>query len=238
MAEDTAPRAPGASPDPEATLARLLTYRHIRRSVGELVRSRPHAEALPVPACEDWTVRDTVAHLVRNCRTAERALRNAPPRYSATLKRVGLHDLLAEWERSAEQVERLVGLSAPGRVGSVLVMDAVTHEYDLARAFGVPVRREHPALAESLELVLAGLHAALCWRCLPALRVEAPGAQWTAGEGPCVATVAGDRIDLLRSLSGRRTAAQIAALSWSADPAPWLPAFAWGPFVLPDEPVE
>ena len=41
-----------------------------------------------------------------------------------------------------------------------------------------------------------------------------------------------------RSLVGRRTHYQIAALDWSEEPRQWLPAFAWGPFTPPAEPIE
>ena len=236
MAEDTASRI--AALDPEAPLAHRLTYRHIRRNIAGLLAERPAGGAVRVPACPGWTVRDTVAHLVRSSRVAERALRNAPPRYQATLGRLSLPELLAEWERSGEQVELLLGRIPPGQAGSVLVMDAFTHEFDIARALEAAFPSEHPALPGSLDVVIAGFHAALCWRCLPALSVEAPGGRWTVGEGPCVATVSGERLDLYRSLAGRRTTAQIRALSWSVDPEPWLPAFAWGPFRPPGLLVE
>ncbi|MER7077740.1 hypothetical protein [Saccharopolyspora kobensis] len=61
---------------------------------------------------------------------------------------------------------------------------------------------------------------------------------WPLGGDDPVASVRAEPVDLLRSLSGRRTHAQIARLSWSADPAPWLPAFTWGPFTPPGSPVE
>jgi hypothetical protein len=59
-----------------------------------------------------------------------------------------------------------------------------------------------------------------------------------AGEGEPAGTLSGDRLDLFRSLVGRRSPAQIAALSWTCDPQPWLPAFIWGPFHPPEHPVE
>jgi hypothetical protein len=53
-----------------------------------------------------------------------------------------------------------------------------------------------------------------------------------------VVTVSGDPLELYRSLAGRRTHEQIAALTWTADPRQWLPAFEWGPFHPPRTPVE
>lgn len=237
MAEEIAYRAAGAALDP-ALLARTLAYRQIRGNIRGLVQALPAAGSARVPACEDWTVRETVAHLVRNSRVAERGLRRISPRTADTLHRLSLPELFAEWERSARQVEASLGRVPPGKAGSVLVMDAFTHEFDITHALGRSFPPEHPALPDAFEVVLAGLHGALCWRRLPALRLESPAARWTVGEGRPTATVAGEWIDLYRALTGRRTAEQIRALLWSADPGPWLPAFAWGPFRLPHTPVE
>ena len=39
--------------------------------------------------------------------------------------------------------------------------------------------------------------------------------------------------EIMRALSGRRSAAQISAYDWSVDPAPYLPALVDGPFTMP-----
>lgn len=51
-----------------------------------------------------------------------------------------------------------------------------------------------------------------------------------ADAGPPVATLEAPAFDLVRALTGRRSAAQIAAMTWSTDPTPYLPAFQFGPF--------
>jgi hypothetical protein len=44
--------------------------------------------------------------------------------------------------------------------------------------------------------------------------------------------------ELMRALSGRRSVEQIRAYDWSVDPAPYLPAFAFGPFTTRTDPLD
>jgi uncharacterized protein (TIGR03083 family) len=50
-------------------------------------------------------------------------------------------------------------------------------------------------------------------------------------EEPAMTLVA-PPFDLFRALTGRRSVAQIVKLDWPVDPAPYLPAFQFGPFTL------
>ncbi len=47
------------------------------------------------------------------------------------------------------------------------------------------------------------------------------------------ATAEAPLFELLRGLTGRRSADQIRSWSWSTDPEPYLAGFAWGPFTMP-----
>ena len=47
---------------------------------------------------------------------------------------------------------------------------------------------------------------------------------------PPVATLEASPFELMRAFTGRRSTAQIAAMSWSVDPSPFLPALQFGPF--------
>jgi uncharacterized protein (TIGR03083 family) len=51
----------------------------------------------------------------------------------------------------------------------------------------------------------------------------------TSDEAP-VGTLEASPFELMRALTGRRSAAQIAAYAWSVDPTPYLAAFQFGPF--------
>ncbi|MFG1876005.1 maleylpyruvate isomerase N-terminal domain-containing protein [Sphaerisporangium sp. NPDC049003] len=218
--------APGRERIPEA-----VAYRHVRDNLSRLLAERPDAGGVPVAACPEWTIRDVVAHLVGICARVT-GVPVEPP------SDAGLASLLTAWADLGEQVERLVAAGGARRAPT-LVMDAFTHELDVRHALGVPPPATHPAYPGALDVVVSGFSAEADRLGLPPLRVETDGVFWVTGQGgPPVATLGAPRYDLLRSLAGRRTYAQIAGLSWSQDPGPWLPAFAWGPFDPPERPAE
>jgi uncharacterized protein (TIGR03083 family) len=216
-----------------------VAYHRTRERVTALIQAHPDAVRRPVPACPDWTVGRLLTHLVENCRFAE--TNTATPELSdrpLALEELGTADLLAEWARSAAVVEQAVA-RLPGPVaGSLLLMDAFTHEFDARTALDLPLPRDHPGFPGALEAALTGFAGAVLWRGLPTLRIETEDFSRTIGKGQPEAVLRGGRVEVYRSLVGRRTHYQIAALDWSADPRPWLPAFAWGPFTPPGEPVE
>lgn len=216
-----------------------IAYHATRERVAALIRAHPDAEHWPVPACPGWTVGRLLTHLVENCRFAE--TNTAAPELSdrpLTLEATGTADLLAEWARSAEVVEEAVARLPGPAAGSLLLMDAFTHEFDLRAALDLPLPHDHPAFPGAFEVAVTGFAGAVLWRGLPTLRIDTDDFSRTIGKNRPEAIVRGSRIEVYRSLVGRRTHCQIAGLDWSTDPTPWLPAFAWGPFTPPAEPVE
>ncbi|MER7010217.1 maleylpyruvate isomerase family mycothiol-dependent enzyme [Saccharopolyspora sp. NPDC000359] len=212
-----------------------VAYRRVRENVGELLRSTRAAAELRVPACPEWTVHDLLRHLVEVARVVRGRLTGAvPAELDPGLSRA---ELLQQWAEFGGEVERVLE-QRPGGTGRQLVADAFTHELDLRCALAQPLPTEHCAYVSAFEFGIAGLDRSLREHRLPALLLEADGAKWTAGDGEPAASVRATRVDLYRSLAGRRTVAQIARLSWSAPPEPWLPAFTWGPFTPPTRPVE
>jgi len=205
-----------------------LAYRAVREHVTQLARNAPDAAGTMVPACPEWTVRDLVAHLAENCSGTLRE-----PGVGAD---AGLAELLDWWQVTGERVESLAA------AGSLqlhrLLMDAFTHELDLRVALGVPAPADHPAYPEALDVAASGLDWSISMHGLPAVGLSCEDRSWVAGPGRPVARVSGSCHHLYRSLTGRRTAAQIAALDWNADPWQWLPAFYWGPFSEPPQPTE
>jgi uncharacterized protein (TIGR03083 family) len=202
-----------------------IAYRTARRNITDLALRSPAAAGLPVPACPQWTVRDLVAHVADHC-----------------LRRVGdtvgdadeLGDLLDRWERAATKVEPQIADGSDN--ADLLLMDTFTHELDLRAALGVAAPADHPAYPWGFDVVVGGLAWSFDSQRHPAVQLVGEGASWVAGTGEPVASVHATRYELYRSLTGRRTAAQIAALQWSEDPGRWLTAFFWGPFSPPAQP--
>ena len=195
-----------------------------------------------MPACPGWNVRDTVAHLVSVCRGAEERLQPGSATRTglspAGLNALGLDSLLREWGRGGRVVEAALARSEHSHRGAVLVMDAFTHELDIRLALGNPIPADHPAFRGAFEVTVGGLSGSVMTLDLAPFRLETEAGSWTVGDGEAAVGVWGSRMDLYRTMTGRRTYRQIAHLTWSADPGPWLPAFRWGPFWPPDKPVE
>jgi len=217
-----------------------IAYQRVRRNLTDLLRYHDGARDQRVPACPDWTVRDTIAHLVEICRRTEASLAlgsAGQPALADDIGQLDLSDLLTEWERSGRRLEMSMARAEQAGQGAVMVMDAFAHEVDIRCALGAPRLRDHPACLPALEVAIRGFGGSITSYGLPALRLTTWGAAWTAGDGEPAAVVSASPLDLFRSLTGRRTHRQIEQLTWTADPAPWLPAFTWGPFLPPDQPA-
>ncbi|SFP02442.1 TIGR03083 family protein [Saccharopolyspora antimicrobica] len=186
---------------------------------------------MPVPACPGWAVPDLVRHLTEIAHLVLGKLTGRRP------PDLGGADLLRDWDEVATMLEEVLA-ERGGGTGTQLVADAVVHELDLRCALAEPLPARHPAYACAFRFGMAGMDRSIREKGLPAVTFTTGEESWLLGGDDPVASVRAEPVDLIRSLSGRRTHAQIARLSWSADPAPWLPAFTWGPFTPPGSPVE
>lgn len=194
-----------------------------------------------VPACPSWTVRQTLAHLVGV--TADLAAGNLARagRDDWTAAQVAARqdrsvaELLAEWETTLPTVAPMLA----GPVGGQPTFDALTHELDLRSALHLPLEADPAALRVALDWLVPRFGGAVERREAPALLVVADDleAAWRCGAGEPQTTLRGSGVDVLRSASGRRTRDQVAALL-DGDVEPWWPAFRWGPFSPPSEPVD
>jgi uncharacterized protein (TIGR03083 family) len=213
-----------------------VAYRQTIQSVTTLLAEHVVPEDLTVPSCPEWTVRELVGHLVGICSFAIGRMSDwaEAGRSSAGL---GVDGLVYEWNRMGEQAEHALQATG-GRRGSLMVMDAFTHELDLRYALGAALPADSPAFSRAFEVLLTGFSAAVAAHNLPAVLISVEGQEFQAGQGEPVATLSGDRYDIYRSLAGRRTLEQITQLAWSRDSHRWLPAFNWGPFNPPLHAVE
>ena len=199
--------------------------------------------ALGLPATPDWDVRQLVAHLVglnqdlvdgnvEDYAGAEWTAAQVESRAG-----VPLPDLVAEWDAVLpaflEVLADPVGHGLEDYLGISPVVDLVSHDLDLREAAAVDVvvppdvwdvigpRRQ---FLLDLQVQDAGL---------PALQLVTPeGDDWVVGSGDPVGLVRTGRLDLWRSLEGRRTRVQVRSFDWSVDPEPYLPvwpasAFDW-----------
>lgn len=233
----------GSETGPEWTpVSPREAYAHVRRNLIALLRRCDEPGQIPVPSCPGWTVRDVIAHLTGICQWSAASL--SPDRAAPAVPQVGgvdlldLKALLADWERSGDQLDILLARPEHTGKGARMMMDAFTHELDIRLAIGAPLPAAHPAYPGAFDIVTGGFSASVASRGLPALRLQTPAGSWTAGDGEPATVVRGSVTDMYRSLAGRRTHQQIRQLAWSADPERWMPAFTWGPFIPPATAVE
>lgn len=192
----------------------------------------------PVPACPQWTVRQTVAHLAGACADILAGRLEDAGSEAWTARQVEaagdrpLPDLLADWAGTGPQVAALLA-GVPKVMGQV-VMDAVSHEYDLCEALDLPL----PSSAPDGDPVLA---TAVGWVAprfvrnaekagVPPFRVEVGDRSWTYREGEPLATARWSELDAVRAVTGRLTLEQVRGLGWDGDPGPHLAAFTWAVF--------
>jgi hypothetical protein len=234
-------------PDPAGTrgserTANHVVYRVVQRNVRALLDDHPDVADRIVPACPDWRVRDLVAHLLDICEQAIELLtgRATGPVEARTVPvgRAGLPELFDRWQERGAELAPLVARSNDPRC-EMLAHDAFSHELDLRVVVQAPPPAGHPGYASLLQVPVRGFLNRVSELGLPALRIDTPGRCWASDSaGLDAAVLRAGHHDLYRSLTGRRTHHQIAMLTWSADPTPWLPAFTRGPFRPPARPVE
>jgi uncharacterized protein (TIGR03083 family) len=234
------------SADHEATVTSVTSmselataYEGGRARISRLVADLDDRQAAAiVPGCPEWRVKDVVAHVAGIC--ADILAGNiegvaTDPWTAAQVdarRPVPLARIVAEWSELGPQVETLLP-SFPPEPATQLVADLTTHEHDLRGALARPGARDSDALVIALGFVAPNFLTALADRDLPALSLRAGDSEWVADDGRPVASVSADRFELLRALTGRRSASQLRQLKWDGDPEPYLPAFEWGPFHVP-----
>jgi hypothetical protein len=151
-----------------------------------------------------------------------------------------LAELLDEWEALAPPLEELLGQLGDA-VDPRLVIDAWTHEQDVRAAVGTT----RPAADELVDWIVE--RSVPAWvrraerRGLPALEVRCGDRVWGPEGRPAAVVLTVEPYEATRVLTGRRSAAQFAALDWAGtdDPlefAPVVVAFTLAPRDLVDAP--
>lgn len=200
-----------------------------RRRVIELVTAARDTE-VTVPSCPDWTVRDLFSHMVGLGADVVRG--DEPDDHNETWTRRQVterkdHDirtLVAEWDATAEPLQRWMRANTTRPLGDVII-----HEQDLRGALGVPGGQDTAGLRAIRDKFVAGRFAPKVDGLAPIALVGARGWTWVSDGGSpddAAVVVRAPDFDLARSLMTRRSANQLRGWTERGDVAPYLRAFA------------
>lgn len=188
--------------------------------------SRQQSER-PVPALPGWSVKDAYSHLTGLCGDVLDGRMEGAGSPAWTAKQVAErshHDLpavCAEWAERGPALDEW--LEEQGDHGTIFVgFDVWTHHQDVRAARGLNGERG----AEQVDYLLAKALDAFNDRFrdagAPALRVITDRVDRNLGNGPPDATLHTTDYELLRTLFGRRSVAQMTRGRWDGDPTPYL----------------
>lgn len=204
-------------------------YARQRRALADLVTGLDDRQlALPVPATPLWSVRDVVAHLVAITAdlNAQRFGPGDPEVWTAeqvgSRRHRSIESLIEEWDAEAPTFEdglRLFGYE----LGSHFIGDLVQHSQDIRSALELGRIADEETLVVALDFYLDCFHRAVLEADAGALLVHVGDVEWHLGTGPVTATLSTTAFELLRSIGGRRSAAQIRSLSWTGEVERLLP---------------
>lgn len=169
-----------------------------------------------VAACPEWSVRDVVAHLAAVADDWGQGRLTGAPTDELTAAQVARFDgqsiseIIGAWNTATAHLGRRAaadGLEPP-------VGDVAVHEHDVRTALGSPGARDSAAVIYTSDRLLAALSTPV------PLRVKVEDAEYRCGadSGPEL-LLRTTRFEAVRSRTGRRSRAQLAAMDWSDDPA-------------------
>lgn len=187
-----------------------------------------------VPACPEWTVKELVAHLTGvaadslNANVAEMGKPDWTQSQVEARSDKPVEDILAEWDGIAAQITPALDDLHP-TLSSALIGDLVTHEHDLRGALGNGDARDTDGVVISAAFYARYFGKRLKDAGLPTITVEAGENQWTAGLEEPIGSVRAPLFEMLRGLTGRRTADEVKGFDWSIDAAPYLDVFSMYP---------
>jgi uncharacterized protein (TIGR03083 family) len=185
-------------------------YRASRLRIADLVDDS--VADRPVPATPAWQMHDVVAHLAgvaHDIATGNVEGAATDPWTAAQVERArgkSVSQVVDEWAGEATGFEQFLSSPDGGKAGAA-VFDVHAHETDIRSALGLA-----PELSDE---VLGYLGAAM--------RDSFAGQVAAAGLPPVTIDISD--FELFRGRLGRRTADEICAFRWSADPVPYLDTF-------------
>ncbi|HUV10552.1 MAG TPA: maleylpyruvate isomerase N-terminal domain-containing protein [Acidimicrobiia bacterium] len=199
-------------------------YRDLRARVLDLLRSRDAVDLdATARATPEWRVRDVVAHLAGVCDdVAHGNLEGvATDEWTGAQveKRRGWEPetLFADWETNGAAVEAMMNDFPAIAIGQ-MTFDATTHEQDIRGALTAPGGRESGSLAIAYDWAVDRLGERLDAAGTSPMRFETEAGSRVAGAGEAGTALRASRFDVLRSMTGRRSVAQVEAFDWDGAP--------------------
>jgi uncharacterized protein (TIGR03083 family) len=208
----------------ETSVSHCQAYRDLRARVASLISPLEASEFDQTsPATPAWRVHDVLSHLVgvsddvvhgRLDGVATDAWTDAQvtPRRDRSAT-----ELLAEWDEHAAQFETLLD-NAPPEISGQALFDAATHEHDIRCALRAPGARDSDAMVIGWTWLL-DTHTRGGG---PALLFATEKGEELSGTGEPQARIEASRFELLRAITGRRSASEIASYGWDQEPKPEL----------------
>lgn len=204
-------------------------YRLVHRRIDALLRGRDGVADLMVPACPDWTIRQTVAHLAGGAEGVAETNFDYVPTAALTqvqVDRLGHHsidELLDLWTRAIDPLTAQLTQRAPELAAGQLVFDVLTHEHDIRGALGEPGSRAAD-LSYQAALGFLATNYDLAFQQIGhiAMQLTTPSIGTVQLGDPTAATtllsLELSDFEALRAFGGRRSMRQLSALPWHGDP--------------------
>ncbi|MFY2859696.1 maleylpyruvate isomerase N-terminal domain-containing protein [Mycobacterium sp. THU-M104] len=217
-------RAPQLLPISDAEAA----YRLVHRRVDALLRGRADVAELTVPACPDWTVHQTVAHLTgiaQDIATGNLDDVGSQAWTQAQVERLdglSIDELLDLWAQSIDPLAAQLTLG-PKLAAGQLVFDALTHEHDIRGSLGeAGCRVGDLSYQVALGFLATMFDLAFRHTGQAAMRLTTPSIGTVQLGDPDAAAdllaIGLSDFDALRAFGGRRSVRQLSALPWHGDP--------------------
>ena len=193
--------------------------------------------ATVVPACPDWDVRQTYAHMAGLCVEVAQGLVRPPVDDEVTARQVAdragrsIQEITTEWSKGVPALLELMGARARARY-FLPALDVWHLENDVRGALGMKARTED---SEQLaDFVLSGLARGWVTN-RPSVHVMSTdtGQEWHLGKGADL-TLRASAFELARAMTGRRSITQIRAMDWSGDPTEVVPLLSGLPIPAKD----
>jgi uncharacterized protein (TIGR03083 family) len=193
--------------------------------------------ARAVAACPGWTVKDAYAHLtgvsadIRDGRLEGAGSAEWTARQVAERAPRPLADVCDEWAKRGSELDEWLTATDPQRT-TFVAFDVWSHEQDILATVGragqhedLAGKQEDPQVGYLADLALAAFDRRFTEAGAPALRIVIAGGDAVdrlLGQGEPEATLRITAYELLRTLFGRRSLAQIQAADWDGNSAPYL----------------